>query len=70
MLNNILIDFRTTKVSGCTVLCEDGYVSFINSRQAGNRQAEAYRHELTHEAEDDFRKDKVQDIEMYAHEEV
>lgn len=67
MLNNILIDFRTTKVSGCTVLCEDGTVSFINARQSSDRQRRAFRHELAHENDDDFGREDVQDIERSAH---
>jgi len=63
-----IMDFKTTKVGGCTILREDGSTfAVINSRYASNRQADSFEHEQRHASLNDFEKHNVQRIEKSAH---
>ena len=56
-------------VRPCCTQNEDGSHSiFINANLSSEEQRKAYKHELTHIMNDDFREGNVQDIEKSAHE--
>lgn len=69
MINAVLLDLHTTKVSGCAIVREDGsYLAVINSRCGYRKQKETAIHELKHINRNDFEEGDADRIEMSAHE--
>jgi hypothetical protein len=68
-VDSVMIDFPTTKVSGCSVIREDGtYLAVINSRCGYRKIRQTAEHELGHIEDDDFGKEDADQIERSAHE--
>lgn len=68
IINVVLVDLKVSSGYEIVTENEDGtFTILINSRQAHNKQMEAYLHALKHILNDDFRKDDVQLIESTAH---
>ncbi len=69
-INVKLVDFKITSSDESVRANEDGsYTVLINSRQASNRQATAYREAVRHiqQGECDHRDGEVQQIEYATH---
>lgn len=67
-VNVFLVDLKTSTGYEIVTKNEDGsFTILINSRQATNKQKEAYIHALKHIVNDDFLKADVQEIEGEAH---